>query len=91
MFTPTFVAAGLVALGCAGPAVARDALPWDADAQFERFDRNWDGFLSRDEIVMAALIAARFDRFDLNRDGRLDHGEFRALHASLKSMLLTSP
>lgn len=84
MLTSRLVAAGLLALDLAGPVLARETLVSGEEIQFEQFDLNWDGFLSRDEVAPAALITARFERFDLNRDGRLDRGEFCALLASLK-------
>ena len=91
MLTPKFVAASLVALDLAGPVLARETLPQPQEMPFEQLDRNEDGFLTRDEIVKVAQIAARFDKFDLDRDGRLDRGEFRGLVASLRSASTKSP
>jgi Ca2+-binding EF-hand superfamily protein len=84
------VAAALIALD-PGLVLAREIDPRQSEVQFEQFDRNGDGFLSRDEIVASAAIAARFEKFDLNKDGRLDQGEFRALLASLTSPDKKSP
>jgi hypothetical protein len=44
-----------------------------APAQFNAFDANRDGWLTRSESPMAAV---EFDRFDINRDNRISRFEF---------------
>lgn len=91
MVTIKRVAAALLGLGLAVPPAVPGVELSDADARFEELDRNWDGFLSRDEVAKAAQVAARFDKFDINRDGRLDRDEFRTLLVSLNSARPASP
>jgi hypothetical protein len=43
-------------------------------AQFNTFDRNRDGWLTRSESRMATV---EFDRFDANRDNRISRSEFQ--------------
>lgn len=65
-------------------AITRGEFREHRNRQFDRFDRNGDGYLSGDDLPrrarrgaggggkMAELVA----NFDRNRDGRLSHAEF---------------
>ena len=47
-----------------------------ADAAFQRADRNGDGKLSRAEADHLPAVAARFEQVDSNRDTFISRGEF---------------
>ena len=43
---------------------------------FDKADRNRDGFLDKSESGMVPGLSANFERADRNRDGKLDREEF---------------
>ena len=43
---------------------------------FDKADRNKDGFLDKSESGMVPGLSANFERVDRNRDGKLDRDEF---------------
>lgn len=43
---------------------------------FERADRNKDGFIDKSEAGAVPGLSAYFERADRNRDGKLDRSEF---------------
>ena len=43
---------------------------------FDKADRNKDGFLDKSESGMVPGLSANFERADRNRDGKLDREEF---------------
>jgi collagen type III alpha len=51
--------------------------PPDLDRLFERFDKNNDGFLDKDEAP--ERIKERFDQLDENKDGKLSRDEVRKM------------
>ena len=57
--------------GATKPAPA----PEHAD-DFDKADRNKDGFLDKSESGMVPGLSANFERADRNRDGKLDREEF---------------
>ena len=69
------------------PASAKPATPAPAvvtvDPQrpdFDKADRNRDGFVDKSEAGSVQGLSANFERVDRNRDGKLDREEFaRAL------------
>jgi hyperosmotically inducible periplasmic protein len=65
------VAAALVALAGAAPAAESGASP-----DFNKYDTNRDGFVSREEAAKIPDFSGAFDESDDNRDGRLDSAEF---------------
>ena len=44
--------------------------------EFERTDRNKDGFVDKSEAGVIPGLSANFERADRSRDGRLDREEF---------------
>lgn len=52
------------------------------DPAFVRLDRNFDGFLTREELD--PVLVHNLKRFDANRDGRLDEAEYRNAEATLE-------
>jgi Ca2+-binding EF-hand superfamily protein len=54
-------------------AALAEILKGSADDFIKRFDKNKDGYLSRDELP--PRLAERFDRFDQNQDDKLDRKE----------------
>jgi EF hand domain-containing protein len=48
---------------------------------FDRLDRNHDGYISRDEANNAAELNTRFSELDKNNDGKLSRDEYNAIHA----------
>src|SRR4051794_39233268 len=48
---------------------------FDVDRFFEEYDRNKDGYLTRDEL--SESLRHHFDKIDTNRDGRLSEEEVR--------------
>jgi hypothetical protein len=69
-----FAAAGLLAAGFGGVAMAQD------DA-FTKADANHDTFVDMAEAqgVYSTLTQAQFDQADANKDGKLDAAEFGSL------------
>jgi len=65
----------------ASPAPPK-ALQFDIDRFFRDFDRNRDGFLSREELPEAYRGA--FERMDANRDGKLSRSELANGYAFLQ-------
>jgi len=50
-------------------------------SDFDRLDRNHDGYISRDEANNAAELNTRFSELDKNNDGKLSRDEYNAIHA----------
>jgi hypothetical protein len=59
----------------AGGATAPAPAPEHA-GDFDKADRNKDGFLDKSESGIVPGLSANFERADRNRDGKLDHAEF---------------
>ena len=49
---------------------------------FDRLDRNRDGYISRDEANDAPELQTRFSELDTNNDGKLSREEYDALKSS---------
>ena len=63
----------------ANDQAARDNKPTQtAQAQFESFDRDRDGSLSKMEVKANNAIASAFETFDVNADGYLSKPEYFA-------------
>ena len=45
-------------------------------SEFERADRNRDGFVDKSEAAVVPGLSANFERADRSRDGKLDPQEF---------------
>jgi hypothetical protein len=45
-------------------------------SDFERADRNRDGFVDKSEAAVVPGLSANFERADRSRDGKLDPAEF---------------
>jgi Ca2+-binding EF-hand superfamily protein len=58
-----------------GRVVKPDPVYFDVDRFFEEYDRNKDGFLTRDELP--ERLRANFDKIDANKDGKLSKDELR--------------
>lgn len=72
--------------GADGPDIA-NRQPGTASSQpgasnFDRLDRNGDGYISRDEAKDAPELQTRFSELDVNNDGKLSREEYDALNAS---------
>ena len=63
------------------PAVAA-LFKLSPDQFIQRFDKNKDGMLSRDELPM--YMAKAFERFDANNDGKLDRAEVTRMLQGLR-------
>jgi Ca2+-binding EF-hand superfamily protein len=50
-------------------------------SNFDRLDRNRDGFISRDEAKDAPELQTRFSELDTNNDGKLSREEYDALNS----------
>ena len=59
----------------AGGATQAAPAPEHAN-DFDKADRNKDGFLDKSESGMVPGLSANFERADRNRDGKLDREEF---------------
>ena len=56
------------------PSAASGATAPDSD--FDRADRNRDGFIDKSEAAVVPGLSANFERADRSRDGKLDPQEF---------------
>ena len=52
---------------------------------FESFDRDRDGYVTRDDATRWQRLAKAFDRFDADHDGRLSRAEFENFEHSLSA------
>ncbi len=52
---------------------------------FREFDRNSDGYVSKDEVSSSKALAEGFEAADKDHDGKLDPAEFQALEADASS------
>ena len=52
---------------------------------FDRLDRNGDGYISRDEAKDAEELQTRFTELDTNNDGKLSREEYDALNNQASS------
>lgn len=55
------------------------------DREFIRLDKNFDGYLSAQELEADKVLLANIGRFDENRDGRFSPAEFRKAEATLEA------
>src|SRR5262249_791034 len=59
------------------------------DEFLKRFDKNQDGFITKDELPQQ--FARAFDRADANQDGKLDKKEIESLLKILREILHRNP
>lgn len=52
------------------------------EAEFNRLDRDGDGFLSREEVTAKKDLRPGPDALDRNQDGRISRSEFAAVESS---------
>src|SRR6516225_7842330 len=57
----------------------------NADQFIQRFDKNGDGYLTKDELPPG--LANRFARFDTNGDGKLDRNEVAQMLQRLRKQM----
>ena len=62
--------AASAASGASAPTRAAD------EPNFERSDRNKDGFVDKSEAGVVPGLSANFERADRSKDGKLDQAEF---------------
>ena len=60
----------------------RSASGRSASGNFDRLDKNHDGYISRDEAQNASELDTRFTELDRNNDGKLSRDEYNALNSS---------
>jgi Ca2+-binding EF-hand superfamily protein len=65
------------------PAIVEEMLKLTPEQLIKRFDKNGDGFLSKDELPM--FLGKAFDASDKNSDGKLDREEVAALQTLLRN------
>jgi len=65
------------------PAIVEEMLKLTPEQIIKRFDKNGDGFLSKDELPM--FLGKAFDASDKNGDGKLDREEVAALQKLLRN------
>lgn len=92
MNTPKYLAAAF-ALALSGVAFAATPPPVDsamgepppqvpADAGFDEFDKDADGFVIQSDLPPEHEVALQFAMADLDQDQRLTRDEFEAYHES---------
>jgi hypothetical protein len=78
----------MIAAAALEPHVLEAAKRYDrfgiTDRDFVRFDANYDGFLSQQELKSDAVLVRNFGRFDENRDEKLSPAEFRRAETILE-------
>jgi hypothetical protein len=57
----------------------------EVSAQFNRMDRDRDGFISMQDAGTWSDLRCSFEKFDTDHDGRLSRADFEALQRSLFS------
>ena len=67
----------------APPAAKAD----DNAAEFDRLDKNHDGFLDKTESIMEPRVLANFADVDTNKDGKIDKNEWAAFQKN-KALVL---
>jgi Ca2+-binding EF-hand superfamily protein len=65
------------------PPIVEELLKLTPDQFIKRFDKDGDGFLSKDELPM--FLGKAFDASDKNGDGKLDREEVAALQKLLRN------
>ena len=60
----------------------RSASGRSTSGNFDRLDKNHDGYISRDEAKDASELNTRFSELDRNNDGKLSRDEYNALNSS---------
>lgn len=60
----------------------RSASGRSTSGDFDRLDKNHDGYISRDEAQDASELNTRFSELDRNNDGKLSRDEYNALNSS---------
>ena len=55
-----------------------------ASRDFERLDKNHDGYISRDEAKDASELNTRFTELDANNDGKLSREEYNGVNAGAR-------
>lgn len=71
--------------GADGPEMAKRQSGYGTNRRndnFDRLDRNHDGYVSRDEAKDAPELQTRFSELDVNNDGKLSREEYDALNRS---------
>jgi Ca2+-binding EF-hand superfamily protein len=68
--------------GAPAPAPKATSIDAEIDALFKEYDKNNDGYLSRDELPES--LQAAFDEIDKNKDGKLSREEVRQGWAALQ-------
>jgi Ca2+-binding EF-hand superfamily protein len=71
------------------PPELAELLKLDADAFLKKYDKNRDGFVTKEELP--DFLAKNFERSDRNGDGKLDRTEITALLNTLRVMLTPPP
>jgi Ca2+-binding EF-hand superfamily protein len=70
------------------PPIVEEMLKFTPEQFIKRFDKNGDGFLSKDELPM--FLGKAFDASDKNGDGKLDREEVAALQTLLRNFFAAS-
>jgi Ca2+-binding EF-hand superfamily protein len=56
------------------------AAPAFADAQMDamaQFDKDKNGYVTKEEAMKAGMSAEKFDKMDMNKDGKIDKDEWK--------------
>ncbi len=80
IYVSTIALGVAMAFGTAGAFAAEPGQ--ERNLRFEKFDKNGDGLLSRDELKGQRWYDRAFSRADDNKDGLIDRNEFIKLEAN---------